>query len=86
MVQGSIPAKVMIFTARIRRMGEGNSFSLARSGLGEGVPQVTYPLPRPGQDGGREYPKVGTPSQGLGTRQAVCLLRSRRRTFLFYLF
>ena len=37
----------------------------------------------PGEGG---YPKVGTPVQGLATRQAVCLLRSRRRTFLFLLY
>ena len=42
---------------------------------------VRYP-PRPGQDGGGGYP--GRPTEGvLNTRQAVCLLRSRRRTFLF---
>ena len=118
-----------IFTARIRRMGEGNSFSLlvcphpgeggtypgqVQMGGGpqgiypppkpgqdeeKGVPQGTYPTgqvrmgrgtprylaPWPGQDGGRGYPKVGTPppSQGLATRRAVCLLRSCRRIFLF---
>ena len=43
----------LIFTVRIRRMGEGNSFSLFTGGYlpwqgpdGEGVPQGTYP---PGQ-------------------------------------
>ena len=42
--------------------------------------QGTYP---PSQVRGRGYPKVPTPSgQGLATRRAVCLLRSRRRTFL----
>ena len=50
-----------------------------------------YPL-LPGQDGG--YPKMGYPHPGMGypqlgqqstTRQAVCLLRSGRRTFLFIL-
>ena len=40
---------------------------LARSGRREGVPQGTYP----------------PSAQGLATRRAVYLLRSRRRTFLF---
>ena len=53
--------------------------------MGEGYPKVptppgqgTYPLP--GQDGG--YPKVPTPLPPR-TCYTVCLLRSRRRTFLF---
>ena len=119
-------------------MEEGNGFSL--STLGEGVPQVTYPPPWPGQGRGKWYPKVPTPqprylppwpgqdggiprylppgqgtyppssqvrtggiprylppSQGtfppppqdrtaygvLDMLRSVCLLRSRRRTFLF---
>ena len=100
-------------TAHIRRMGEGNSFSLlvcpqggggylpwpgprylppkARSGWGEGVPQGTFPPV--GSGWGEGYSKVPTPQprylppppphQGLAIRRAVCLLRSRRRTFLF---
>ena len=41
-------------------------------------------LPQPGQDGGG-YP--GRTTEGvLNTRRAVCLLRSRRRTFLFCTF
>ena len=53
--------------------------------MGEGVPQGTYHPPRPGRDRGRGYPKVSTPhppGQGLATRRAVCLLRSRRRICL----
>ena len=157
----------MFFTARIHRMGEGNSFSLlvcpqgrrvltlarskvptpsppgqgtyhpARSGWGGGekYPKVPTPLTRsawgrgypkvpthpptakvptppvrsgqggylkvptpwprhlppwPGQGRGRGYPKVPTPPlakvptpcQGLAIWWAVCLLCSRRRTFL----
>ena len=54
---------------------------------GRGYPQQGYPSP------GRGYPP---PQQGvpptraawrvLATRRAVCLLRSRRRTFLFFLY
>ena len=44
-----------------------------------GVPRSRYPPPRGG------YP--GRTTEGvLTTRRAVCLLRSRRRTFLLYLF
>ena len=51
--------------------------------LGGGGTQVWSP--RPGQDrGGGGYP-VRTTEGVLTTRRAVCLLRSRRRTFLFYL-
>ena len=50
--------------------------SPSRSGWGEGVPQGTCPLPA----------KVPTPRTAYGvldTLRSVCLLRSRRRTFLF---
>ena len=53
---------------------------LARSG---GYPLAGYPPqvpPRPGQDGGGYL--VRTTEGVLTTRRAVCLLRSRRRTFL----
>ena len=60
--------------------------------VGRATPRYLPPLPgqdrgrgppnylphRPGQDRGREYPKVPTPTPW----RAVCLLRSRRRTFL----
>ena len=53
-----------------------------------GGAQVGFPPPQPGQDGGVPcrgggYP-VRTTEGVLTTRRAVCLLRSRRRTFLFY--
>ena len=59
--------------------------------MGEGYPKVPtptakVPTPWPGQDRGEGVPQgtyLPTPSQGLATRRAVCLLRSRRRTFLF---
>ena len=63
--------------------GEGGTL------LGRGYPARGYqgrvpPLPPPparsGQDGG--YP-VRTTEGVLSTRRAVCLLRSRRRTFLY---
>ena len=66
-----------------------------RSLLG-GTPVIAmgYPIlgyPQPGQDGVPPSSQVrmgyasGTTSErALATRQAVCLLRSRRRTFLFY--
>ena len=55
-------------------------------GGGGGGTLVRYLPPRPGQDGG--YPAGGgypgrTTEGVLNTRRAVCLLRSRRRTFLF---
>ena len=50
-----------IFTARIRRMGQGYIFSLC----------------------GSSHPPAGTAVRVLATRRAVCLLRSRRRTFLY---
>ena len=73
--------------------GGGGLSTLARSRWGVptlagGVPTLVggYPnvgTPWPGQDEG--YPKVGTPPpiKGLATQRAVCLLRSRRMTFLF---
>ena len=48
---------------------------------GRRYPKVPTPLPRSGQGGSRYLPP---PRQGLATRLAVCLLRSRRRTFLYY--
>ena len=80
------PAKVPTPPARSGWEGGGTPRYLPHD-------QGTYPPPRPGQDG-RGYPKVPTPihgtyppspppGQGLPRRQAVCLLRSRRRTFLF---
>ena len=39
-----------------------------------------------GQDGGGGYPRTRIAQHVLATRQAVCLLRSGRRTFLFGLF
>ena len=44
-----------------------------------------HPRPWPGQDRGRGYPKVFVtpPPAALATRRALCLLRSRRRTFLY---
>ena len=49
---------------------------------GGGVAQGTYSPPKSGR--GRGYPKAAPPppGQGLVARRAVCLLRSRRRTFL----
>ena len=48
-----------------------------------GYPARGVPHPGPGQDGGGGYP-VRTTEGVLTTRQAVCLLRSRRRTFLYF--
>ena len=51
--------------------------------MGKGICQGTYPLARSGQEILTPLTKVSTPSShGLATRQAICLLRSRRRTFL----
>ena len=75
-----------IVTARIRRMGKvmfsvcphlGGGVYPARSSRG-GVPRLGTP---PGRTGG--YP-VRTTKGVLTTRRAVCLLRSRRRTFLLF--
>ena len=124
-----------LISARIRRMREGNSFSLFVSPhLGGEVPHLhpiilplvpcpfrgPYPIPIPqyfywlhvlpgGRGGGTPSPGQGwrTPQQRVGfplerdgvppspqdktaewviaTRWAICLLRSRRRTFLFYI-
>ena len=49
---------IHLITARIRRMGEGNSFSLSTPRGGGGG----Y-LPWPGADRGRGYPEVGIPPQ-----------------------
>ena len=57
----------------------------ARSGRGRRYPKVPTP-PTPARSGWEDgYPKVLAPphpGQGLATGRAVCLLRSRRRTFL----
>ena len=61
--------------------------NLARSRQESGYPKVPTPHPaRSGWGGGYSkvgtlWAKVGTPGQGLATQRAVCLLRSRRRTF-----
>ena len=54
--------------------------------MGKTVPQGTYPPPQSGQDGGGGTPRYlpPPPGQGLATQRAVCVLCSRRRTFLFY--
>ena len=97
------------FTARIRRMGGGNIFSLFTSG-GGGVPvshNALQHFPECHGAAGGGYParsswRGGYPGRGgtlaggggypirttqgvLATLRAVCLLRSRRRTFLFFL-
>ena len=73
-----------LFTDRIRRMREGNVFSMSTPRRGGG--------PWPGPDGGGGYPhpavdRGGTPARsGQGVPPPpppVFLLRSRRRTFLF---
>ena len=106
--------KPLLFTTRIRRMEEGNSFRVlvcpqgGRGGTYPGLVQGTYPLPPakvptpPIRSGWREGVPQGTyphpparsgwgvpqgtytppPHQVLATRRVVCLLRSRRRTFL----
>ena len=78
-----------VITARIRRMGKV-IFSQAsvRSHLagGRGYPihwRGGYLLPRSGQ-GGTHPADGGGWGTPFPTRRAVCLLRSRRRTFLFY--
>ena len=120
----------LIITDRIRRMTEGNIFSLFTSAGGGGVyshpaNRVTPSFPRgvchPSQLGlppsfltGASHPSCwrggGTPSGqwgrdwdfgypprttlsgdrvgewALATRRTVCLLHSRRRTFLFFLY
>ena len=71
----------------------GGTWGTPRPGLdGEGVPQVwmvggvSPPPSRPGRGNppppGQVWMLRGTPPP-LGTRRAVCLLRSRRRTFLY---
>ena len=68
----------------------GQGGILAGGYPGGGYPGGWYPgmvPPRPGQDGGRGGNPVRTTEGVVTTRQAVCLLRSRRRTFLLmYLF
>ena len=65
---GGVPSQV--------QLGGGYPVRSGRGGDPGRVP------PGPGQDGGGEYP-VRTPEGVLTTRRAVCLLRSRRRIFLF---
>ena len=65
----------------------GGGYPLPRSGWGGGVPHPVdrgEPLPRQGSTPPRGTPPPPTrPAQRvLTTRRAVCLLRSRRRTFL----
>ena len=54
----------------------------ARSDGGGGIPR--YLTPFTGQDRGVKVPNPLPPRQGLATQLAVCLLRSRWRTFLYY--
>ena len=106
-MSSSSPDIFFIITDRIRRIGEGNVFSLSTPGGGRvtrpgpdggGVPQpgLTPGTPWPGQDGGYEgdpLPSMGSPTHPrdrtahgvLDTPRSVCLLRSRRRSFLFCL-
>ena len=76
--------------ARSGRWGTQVGYPPARSGQGgtlQGVPYLGTPQPqaRSGRWRGRGYP-VRTTEGVLTTWRAVCLLRSRRRTFLFGIF
>ena len=84
---GGYPSQVLTgggYPSQVQMGGWGGG-TLARSGWGDtlarsrqgGVPKVGVP---PGRDG--VPPSVRTTEGVLATRQAVCLLRSRRRTFL----
>ena len=89
---------LVFFTDHIRRMREGNVFSLStlvggpaggggylsQVQLGGGYPSQVQPggLPQPGQDR-RGTPWDRTVHGVLDTLQSVCLLRLCSRTFLF---
>ena len=62
---------------------DGRGYPHPSSGQG-GTPGYHLPCPGqvPGQEGGG-VPLTGIAQHVLSTRQAVCLLRSRKRTFLF---
>ena len=92
---------VLNIAARIRRMGKGNSFSLLvcpHTGGGGSTPaKVGTPSPlakvgtpiqgryAPPASQGRYPRQRWVPPRQLATRRAVCLLRSRRRTFLLWI-
>ena len=77
-----------IVTTSIRRMGEGTAFSLFASPHPEGGAYPRWGAPTldggvPTLDGGGEYlPWDRAAYRVLAMWLAVCLLRSRRRTFL----
>ena len=75
----------VIVTDRVRSTREGNVFSLFTPREEGGTPARTRGggVPQPGPMGGG-YPTSYRITDGvLDTPRSVCLLRSRRRTFLF---
>ena len=70
-VQANTNFPVHIFTALIRRMGKVIVSVCLSVHRWEGVPTLARSRPpKSGQDGGRGYPKVGTPLAKVGTSLA----------------
>ena len=85
-------AKVFFFYRPHPKDGEGTVFtgvclSVHRGRVGVAVSTLArlgWGTPQPGQERVPwEYPRDRTAERALATQQAVCLLRSSRRTFLF---
>ena len=84
--QRTYPPPIEVLTSR---GGTPSQVLMGGGGTQRYLPPAKVPTPpQPGPDRGRGYPKVPTPQDRtvdgvLDILRSVCLLRSRRRTFLF---